>query len=336
MLKKNIFTLGLMTYFVIAFVLAVAPVSGQQKIVMRIGHGHPVEHLRHQALVKFEQNVEGRTNGRVQVEIYPASQLGTEREMMESMKLGSLESTRGGAYESYSKELLALTLPYLFDNIDQARKILLGEVGDYVGQIGDRSVIISWQHSAGFRHIANNKKPILVPTDMEGMKIRVPPIETSVLTVSAFGASPAPVAWAETYMALKTKVVDGLENAIVHLYTGKSYEVTKYLSLTGHIYHPDPTFVNAKWWNSLPGDIRKIVKECAEESSAWHDEQVLADDRIKLYQMGEYGTLINWIPRENISLFREKSKKVYQHYIEKGIFSAELRNRLSKALGRSL
>ncbi|GAI23030.1 unnamed protein product, partial [marine sediment metagenome] len=204
---------------------------------------------RHMSLLVFKQLVEKNSDGAIVVEIYPAGQLGTEGEMTESVKLGTLEATRGGSFDIVAKELSVYMMPFLFKSPEDFVVIARGPIGDEIAEHGlEESVaIVATGDAGGLRQWTNNVRPITSPEDIKGLKMRTPPIESIIKIMEALGANPVSIPYAELYMALKTGVADGEENPLVNIGDKKFYEVQKYITMSNYQIHPDPFFVNAEW-----------------------------------------------------------------------------------------
>ncbi|MCI8649447.1 MAG: DctP family TRAP transporter solute-binding subunit [Anaerotruncus sp.] len=234
---------------------------------VRVAHGLTLEHPVHQAYEQMKSYVERETDGRVKIEIYPNSQLGGERELVEQVKNGTLEMayTTVGPLTSFAPEFMVLDIPFLFDSYEEAWMILDSNVGatlsDSLNQYDLE--LMCWMES-GFRHITNNTKPIIAPADLSGMKIRTMEAAMHMANFSALGANPTPVSWTELYLALSQKLVDGQENPVGNIVDIKLYEVQKYLTLDGHLYDAAPMVTNYKWFQSLPAAYQRVLKEGAQ------------------------------------------------------------------------
>ena len=215
MLKvRRLFAIALILSFVFtSFALADAP------IVMKIGHSQPTEHLRHKSLLKFKEMLETNTKGAIKVEIYHSSQLGSEAEQLEAVKMGIIQATRGGAFEAVSEKFVLYTMPFLFKDIKSVRKVTRGPIGANIAKSSEKNGIYvpATGDAGGLRNITNNTRPIKKPEDMKGLKLRTPPIESIIKTMEALGASPVSIPYGEVYMALKTGVADGQENPYVNI-----------------------------------------------------------------------------------------------------------------------
>ncbi|MBN1847574.1 MAG: DctP family TRAP transporter solute-binding subunit [Deltaproteobacteria bacterium] len=211
----------------------------------------------------FKDIVEAETSGDIAVNLFPAGQLGGEREIIEACKLGAVEVVMvSGAIAGYFKPAMVLDLPYLFSSPPVAWKVLDGPFGQELGaailkETGLRNLAFG---ETGFRNFTNSKRMIKSPADLKGLKIRVMETPLYVTMVKGLGASPTPIAWPEVYTSLQMKVVDGQENPVGVILNNKIYEVQKYLTLDGHAYGADFMLINDKFFNKLSADQQKVVK----------------------------------------------------------------------------
>ena len=295
--------------------------NGEKKqIVMKIGHAMNIDTPRHKSYLKFKELVEQKTNGGIKVDIFPSGQIGDEEAMVEATKMGTLQGTRGGPFEKMAPEFLTYTLPFLFDSLDGIEKVTMGPIGDRIGQAAEKNglKVLTTGDAGGFRDITNNKRPILTPDDMQGLKIRTPGIESIIKTMEAFGANPVSIPFGDVYMALKTNVADGQENPPINIESMKIHEVQKYMTVIDYQFHPDPFLVNLKWYNSLSPEYQKILKECAVEAMKYND-QLLKEANQKALDNMKKSMEITVLTPEQRNAFREKVKPVWDYYISKGI-----------------
>ena len=166
-----------------------------------------------------------------------------------------------------------------------------------------------WEN--GYRHITNNRRPINVPGDLDGIKLRTPKGKWRVKMFKAYGANPSPMAFSEVFTALKTGVMDGQENPYAQIYSGKFQEVQKYLSITGHVYTPAYVTVGAKRWASLPPDVRKTLEEVAKETQAYVYQTAAADEAELLAKIKAAGVKVNTADKD---AFISASKPVYMEF----------------------
>jgi C4-dicarboxylate-binding protein DctP len=222
----------------------------------------------------FKNYVEARSGGRIKVEIYPANELGSEREQLEGVQLGSIQmcNVSEGTVGIFFPEILATSVPYAFRTYTEAWAVAKSPyfaelMGKMVKDTGIRTLDVNQN---GFRNFSNNVRPIRPPADMEGLKFRTMEHRGHMQMVNELGGNAVPIAWGELYSALQQKVVDGQENPPSLVQAMKFYEVQKYYTLDGHIYSIDFTFMNNKFYNSLPKDLQQIVYEGAEISGVIH------------------------------------------------------------------
>ncbi|MCD6574468.1 TRAP transporter substrate-binding protein [Candidatus Aerophobetes bacterium] len=321
---KYLKTLAILLAFV--FVITGAEcVLAAKTVTIKVGHGHSVFHPVNQGFELFKELLEKRTHGRIKVEVYPNAQLGSESEMAEMTKMGTMQGIMFGRFEEMSPMLYAFALPFLFKDYAHVNRVLNGPLGSfyatYVEEHGLK--LLGWAHS-GFRQITNNVRPIRRPEDLQGLKMRTPPLENIIETMKAFGASPTPIAYPEVYMALKTKVVDGQENPYVNIYSEKFYEVQKYLTEANYIYMPGPFCVGLKWWNSLSPEDQKIIELAAKSAVAYTNALTEAEDQKYKKLIAESGVQIYELSDEERAAFIEKAQPVYDSFIKKGIVTERI------------
>ena len=266
--------------------------------------------------------VEKNTKGAIKVDIFPSAQLGDEASMVDAVKLGTLQATRGGAFERVAPELLIYTMPFLFGTDAAIQKVTNGAIGERIAKNAEKNgiIVLATGNAGGFRQITNNKRPIASPDDMKGLKIRAPGIESIIKSLEAFGASAVSIPYGDTYMALKTGVADGQENPFINIESMKFHEVQKYLTVIDYQFHPDPFCVSLKWFKSLSPENQKIVKDAAVESMKLNDS-LMADANNKAFEIIKKSLQVNVLTPEQRKAFQEKAKAVDAYYIKKGLFT---------------
>jgi len=302
-------------------------------LVFKFAHAQPDSHPRHKSMLFFKEQLESASKGQIKVELYGAGTLGKEPELMDMVKVGTLQGTRGALFERANKKYLLYTLPFLFADIEQAKRVIRSAFGDTVNQ-GARAngfYVPATGVAGGFRQFTNNVRPIAAPDDMKGLKMRTPPIDSIIRTMSALGASPQQVPYGETYMALKTKVVDGQENPCSNIAEMKFYEVQKYFTEVNYQIHPDPFYVSLTWFEALPADLKAAFTAAAKAAMARSDETWLASEK-------DYQTLLEQklapgkISAATHKAFVAKVKPVWDHYVSAGYFTrAEVDAALAQA-----
>lgn len=238
-------------------------------LTLTLGHVDPQEWTNSKkgaATEVFKNLVEAESGGRIEVNVYPAGQLGGETDLVQSTQEGMISmSMVSGAFAKVCKEAAVLEIPYLFPSAPVAWEVLDGEFGQALSQhclekTGLRTLAYG---ETGFRNFTNSKRPVAEPADLDGLKIRVMTLPLYVEMVKAMGAEPTPIAWPEVPSALTTGVVDGQENPVSVINSNKFYEFQKYLTLDGHVYGTDFLLINDDLYSSLSDADRAIIDRAA-------------------------------------------------------------------------
>lgn len=235
---------------------------------MRLAHGLNDKHPMHLAMVKFAELAKQKSNGELDIKVFPNGTLGQERETLEQVQNGILEMTKASAspLETFAPEYKVFNLPFVFRNKDHFFKVLDGPVGESIlGASKARGFIGLTFYDSGARSFYA-KKAINTPDDLKGMKIRVQQSPTTIKMIQALGASPTPMAWGEVYPALQAGVVDGAENNVTALTTGRHGEVSKFFSQTEHQMVPDVLVISSAKWDSLKKPLQDALRAAAQES----------------------------------------------------------------------
>ena len=299
--------------------------AGLGNYVMMIGHSQPADNPRSISLEKFVQDVEERTNGHVTVQVFGNGQLGTEKEMLEQVIIGTLQGMRGGQFD-FTPRLLMFTLPFLAQTREQVTALLHSDLAVRLSEEAGKEngvVIINLCDAGGFRQFSNNKHPITKPEDFKGLKMRTAGMTTIDKTLTAFGATITPVPYSDLYMALRTGVADGQENPWTNVSSMKFYEVQKYFTEVNYQFHPDPFYVNEAWWTSLPEEFQTIIRECASEMGTYNDQLVDELQSSARQTVVDAGGDIYVPTAEELQAFKDAVSGVYQQCIDEGILTAE-------------
>ena len=301
------------------------PFAGLGNYTMMIGHSQPADNPRSISLEKFVSDVEAKTNGHVKVQVFGNGQLGTEKEMLEQVVIGTLQGMRGGQFD-FTPRLLMFTLPFLAQTREEVTALLHSDLAAKVcaeAEAETGTVIINLCDAGGFRQFSNNKHAITKPEDLQGLKMRTAGMETIDRTFRALGATTTPVPYSDLYMALRTGVADGQENPWTNVSSMKFYEVQKYFTEVNYQFHPDPFYVNEAWWNSLPEEFQTIIRECATEMGTYNDELVDELQSEARQAVVDAGGDIYVPTEEELQAFKDAVQVVYQQCIDSGILSAE-------------
>ena len=242
--------------------------EGLDPISITIAHGEagdPTNYM-HGGSLAFKDYVEEKSDGKITVEISPGGALGDADECLEQVMAGTLEisgSLSDGSLAAAYPDYLVYSIPYLFENEEQALHIYQGEFGKKIwdGFTEATGTCPLATLSGGFRSTTNSKKPIKTAEDFKGLQIRTMNMPAHMETIKCLGATATPIAWVELYAALQTGVVDGQENGIASMYMGNLYEVQKYLTYDKHVWTTDIWVMNKEWFDGLPYQYQNIIRE---------------------------------------------------------------------------
>ena len=299
--------------FVLICTLSMGVAQGQQ-FVIKFAHNDPatLETTKHCYAVFFKNFVEAKTEGKVRVDIFPAEQLGAERENIEGVKMGTIQvtSVSDTVYSGFVPEMTVVGYPYAFYNEQAVYNFWAGPVGKKITdqifeKLGARVIGFG---DLGFRHFTNSKRPIRTPDDMVGLKFRIREVPTDVAFIKGLGANATPITWGETYTALQQGVVDGQENPIGTISYGKIYEVNKHVTLDGHIYTTHMVIINEKFYQSLPTEFKQVVKEAASLATYVGRGIAMLYNYQKLSFLKEQGVTITPLTFEQKQLFVKKAQ----------------------------
>lgn len=303
---------------ILALVVSVAMFGASQSyaapIKFKLAHAMTEDSFTHIAATQFfKPFVEEKSNGQIEVQIFPNAQLGSDRQTVEGVRLGTIEASNcaSGAVSVFAPSFGIWDLPFIFENRAEAYKVLDGPFGQKINDtllpVGLRN--LAWLET-GFRNITNNVKPITSPKDLEGLKLRTMENPIFIEAFRELGANPTPMAFGELYTGLQQGTVDGQENPITHIYMQKFYEVQKYLTISRHVYSPAVLIVNDKWFGRLPEDLQKVLVEGAK---IYRDEcRRIAEEQETdmLNKLKESGMIVNELTPEQKALFMEKTQGI--------------------------
>ncbi len=270
--------------------------GGEYKATMKLTSTQTKDHPYNVGAQKFADLIKERTKGRIQVTIYPDSQLGKgEREMLEGLQQGTIDIYVGstGPVGNFSPSMNILDIPFLFRDFSHVDKVLDGPIGQQLLKDLEKANLIGlafWEN--GFRHLTNSKVAVTKPEDGKGLKIRVMENKVHLLAWKTAGLNPTPMAWGEVYPALQQKVIDGQENPVAVFYASKLWEVQKHFSLTQHVYSPAPFIVSKKTWDKMPPADQEIFRKTAMEVAAFQRKVNRDAEEAKLKEMEGKGLAI--------------------------------------------
>ncbi|MFL5444375.1 MAG: TRAP transporter substrate-binding protein [Myxococcales bacterium] len=293
---------------------AVTPASAQTT-ELKLGHVGSPGSLFALSADEFAKRVKEKTKGKVVVQVFGSSQLGDDTEMMQKVKLGTLDMTVPSTVMSSLVGAYGLfEMPYLVRDREHMKRIEKEIVWPTLAPLAEKSgykVLAVWEN--GFRQITNNAHPIKVPEDLRGIKLRVPKGKWRIKMFQAYGASPSAMGLSEVFVALQTGVMDGEENPLTQIYTSKFQEVQKFLSMTDHVYTPAYLVVSPRKWSALPADVRKAVEDAAHETQPFVYENGAKMDKDLLGKIKEAGLKVNDADK---AAFQKASKPVYDEFAQ--------------------
>ncbi len=241
------------------------------KVVLKLGHIAEPVHPYGKGADYFAKLVAEKSNGEIEVKVFPSSQLGGQKDLVESMVYGGVDMALVGTavLGQFQPQISIFDLPFLFKNREHAYKAL-DTVGMDIGKaLESRGIKLLGYMENGIRHLTNNTKEVKTPADMADLKIRVMNNKVYIEMMKALGASPTPIAFGELYSAMQQGTVDGQENPSAHIWTKRFFEVQKYATLTAHSYSPEPVIMSMISWSRLNEQQRAIITEAAQEAIAW-------------------------------------------------------------------
>ena len=253
-----------------------------QTMTIRWGESIAANHPQVIMAERVAKEVKEKTNGRIDIQVFPNSQLGSGKEMVEMVSSGALQMvTEGaGAVAAFLPALSVIEAPYLWRDPAHMSKLAgtpffakLNE--DLVAKRGMRMLNVTYY---GKRHLTTGSKPVKTPADMAGFKVRVPPVDVFRSMAEAWGARATPIAFGELYLALSQGVVDGQENPLPTIQSAKLYEVQKYLVLTGHILTPRLVIANEAFLKSMTPADRAIFQTALANGEAWQNKELLSQE----------------------------------------------------------
>ncbi len=282
--------------------------------VLKLAHGLDRTHPVHISMEHMAKLVRERSGGTMKIDIYPSGQLGTERECIELVQIGSLAMTKvsSSVLEGFAPAFKVYSLPYLFRDEAHRFAVLDGEIGQKLLLETEPFRIRGLVYmDAGSRSFYTKDKPITTPADLTGKKIRVQESTTSIRMVRALGGSPTPIAWGELYTALQQGVVDGAENNPPSFHLSRHYEVCKFYALNEHTAVPDVIIISTVVWNSLTEEERNILRQAAREAEELQKKIWKEATEEALRIVKEAGVQVSYPDR---SVFAQKVSPLYEEY----------------------
>ena len=310
MLKKSAICLGVALSVGLAF-------GASAKTVIKLGHGTNEQFHMHRAIEHFKELVETGSNNELEVQIFPNSQLGPDREMIESVQTGIMEMavSPSAIFAGWDPAFAVIELPYMYASKQIALDVMNGPAGrDMLDRLEQQGLEGLGYLELGMRNITNNVRPIEKPEDLKGVKLRTMQVPAHVDTFTTLGANPTPMNFGEVYSALQQGVIDGQENPIAIIDSQRFYEVQSNLSLTGHVFTVYVPVISKYFMESLPEDQQQLIRDSIKTAADYQQQLVNKEESEQLKRIEDSGVKVMRLTPEQRKLFSEKTESVRVQY----------------------
>lgn len=301
--------------------------------VMKIGYTVVADGHIGKGMQKFAELVEKKSNGTIKVELFPNGVLGTDRQMMEQLQMGTLQGNNNstGPVSAFVPRMAVFDLPFLFKDRETAYKVLDGPIGQELlnNDLQKAGFVGLCYMENGFRNLTNSKREITTLAEMSGIKIRVMDNKIHVDLWKALGVNPTAMDITQVYSAMEQKVIDGQENPINIIQANKYFEVQKYLTLSGHVYSAQVFFVSKKWWDTLSDQEKEILKSAANEAKVYQREVAQQMEKEGIDFLKSKGMTVSELKPGEKEKIQTTLKSFYDKY--KGQIGAELVDKVMTA-----
>jgi tripartite ATP-independent transporter DctP family solute receptor len=304
--------------FTLAAILSTGlAITASAETVIKIGHGAAESFHMHRALLHFEELVEAGSNGEIDVQIFPSSQMGPDREMIEGVQTGVLEMAipPSSFFAGWDPAFAVIERPYMYASKEIAFDVLESEAGDsMIDRVENQGLVgLGWLE-LGVRNVTNNVRPIATPADLEGVKLRTMQVPAHVATFEALGANPTPMNFGEVYSALQQGVIDGQENPLAIITSQRFYEVQSHLSTTGHVFAVYMPVISQPFFNSLSDEHQELVRTSMASARAHQAELVSAEEASQLEEIRAAGVEVLELTAEQRQAFADATEGVRLQY----------------------
>lgn len=305
-------------FIVCLLLLAAGSAFAADKIVVRVAHTIAPDSHYNKGLEHLGQLLNEATKGEIELQIFHSSQLGSERDAIEGVSMGTLEMTliSSAPLANFTNAFLVFDLPFIIQDRQKAYVWMDGPEGQKIlDSVLSKGMVALGIWENGFRMLTNSKRPVAVPEDLNGLKIRLMENPIHVGTFKTLGAYPVPMPFGELFTALQQGTVDGQENPLIIISTSKFAEVQKYLSLTGHFYAPAILLINKDFWEKkLTDEQRKIFTEAELKARAWERNYSIENEQKLVDSLKEQGMEVTMPDKAK---FFEAVQPVYKEFEDK-------------------
>ncbi len=295
-------------------VLAMATAAPAAETTLKFGHVGAPGSLFEATANHFAECSNNALGGKVEVQIFGSSQLGKDKELLQKLKLGQVDFALPSSVMSSVDDVFGIfEMPYIISDRDHMRRVQ-GEMMDMFQNAAQaKGYHIVGLAENGFRHITNNVRPINLPADLKGIKLRTPNGVWRLKMFQEYGANPTPMAFSDVFTALQTGVIDGQENPYAQIASAKFQEVQKYLSITGHVYTPAYILSSKKHFGKLPEDVQAALTDCAAQTQDFTYEKAAELETSLLKIIEDAGVEVNTADK---AAFIEASAPIYKQFAE--------------------
>lgn len=287
--------------------------AAQAQTELKLGHVGEPGSIFQKSADEYARRVNAKLAGKVKVVVYGSSQLGGDKELIQKLKLGTVDMAAPSTVMTSEVDQFGLfDLPYIVKDRAHMARIEKDVFWPHLAPAAEKKglkILAVWEN--GQRHITNNKHPIKVPADLKGIKLRVPEGKWRVKMFQEYGANPSPMKFSELFTALQTGVMDAQENPFTQIYSAKLQEVQKFLSLSGHVYTPAYLVVGARRYANLPADVRQVLEDTARETQAFVYETAMKDENELLAKLKQAGMQVNEVDKD---AFIAASRPIYDEF----------------------
>ena len=312
-MKKTVTVLFLCTCLALTFCPGCKKEQGEAEVILKLAHSLDITHPVHKGMVYMAELVREKSSGRMEVQIYPNEQLGTEKECIEALQLGymAITKTSSAAMEGFVPEMRIFGIPYLFRDSEHFWKVLKGPIGKELLLAGQSQELRGLcYYDAGARSFYA-KKEINSPADLKGLKGRVQNSVMSMKMVSAMGGSPTPIPWGELYTSLEQGVIDAAENNPPSFRTSRHYEICKYYIMDEHTMLPDILVISPRVWMGLTPEFQQILQEAVDESVEYQRKIWAEAEKEDMQKVQDEGVTIIHPDKQP---FRQSVKSVWDEF----------------------
>jgi len=318
-MKDRMISIVLVAVFLMAATNAFS--NGQQEdktVVLKIATGINEAHPTFQGCVKFGELIEAKLP--VDVQMYGNAQLGDDVKVTEQVSMGILEmcTTSSSPIVGLAPKFQVLDLPFLFQSAESSDKVLDGEIGkELSNSLKDKGIIVIAYFDGGFRQLTNSKRSVVIPADLDGLKIRTMENEIHLAAWKALGAKPTPMPFSEVFTAMQQKTIDGQENPVSIISSQKFYEVQDYMTLTSHVWQPHMLLMSKAVFDNFSKEDQKIILDAGMEATLYQRKLTRDLNDEYIAELEKSGMTVTRLTPEQHRLFQQKVQPVYAQYEDK-------------------